>query len=70
MTGPQGPWVDKATVLPTTEAGERSFGGDAGAGQGAAQRLLWKEGWIAEDLSPPCCISLDRGHVHLFGRTC
>lgn len=44
MTGPQGPWVDKATVLPTTEAGEGSFGGDAGAGQGAVQRLLQEGG--------------------------
>lgn len=35
---------DKAAVLPTTEAGEGSFGRDTGAGQGTAQRLL-QEGW-------------------------
>lgn len=70
MTGPQGPWVDKAIVLPTMEAGEGSFGGDAGAGQGTAQRLLQKEGWIADSLSSPRCLSLDSGHVNLFGRTC
>lgn len=65
MTVLHGAGGDKATVLPTTEAGEGSFGRDTGAGQGTEAVT----GGVEYLGSQPCATSVLTLVTCLFGRT-